>query len=521
MGAGMAFLGAAPGLPAAIRFNVAADPATLNPLFARADASSVDQQLARLVFEPFVEIDERGRAIPQLLREIPSVVNGGLSRDGRTIVYRLRPGVRWSDGVPVDAADVVFTVRAILDDRNPVRSRAGYELIERAEARDAHTVVFHLKRAWAPAVATFFSYGVAPQYVLPAHLLARTGLEHSSFNDHPVGDGPYMFAAWRRGERLRYAPNPRYWKGRPASDLEVGIVPDPATNLTLLQSGNLDWNLIAPAQVPVVAGYPNLRFRSVPLALVAGLALNTRRAPLDDVGVRRALAAAIDRTAISRKITLGRYPVVDTAQPLGSWARDPGAREPAYDPAWADRRLDAAGWVRGPSGIRVKNGHALSLVYVQFPETRTGVAVATFVQSELRERGIDVTIKSVANAQLFMPGAGVLATGNFDLAYVPWQMGADPDDSALFTCDGIANYSGWCDPSVDALERKALSTVEIGARRRLYARIERAVAASVPIVFLFNPAYVYAYDRRLNGFAPSPFSPTWNAAGWRRTSPAS
>ena len=203
--------------------------------------------------------------------------NGGLSRDGRTIVYHLRPGVHWSDGVPVSARDVLFSLHAIVDPRNPVASREGYELIDRADALGPLTVRVHLRRAWAPAVATLFTYGTAPQYVLPAHVLAKQQpLARAPFGAAPsVGDGPFSFVSWRRGERLVYRANPRYWRGRPALEqLEIGIVPDPSTNLTLLQSGAIDFNLVAPAQLGALAHVPGLNYVQVPIALVAGLALN-------------------------------------------------------------------------------------------------------------------------------------------------------------------------------------------------------------------------------------------------------
>jgi peptide/nickel transport system substrate-binding protein len=201
---------------------------------------------------------------------------------------------------------------------------------------------------------------------------------------------------------------------------------------------------------------------------------------------------------------------------LTSWAHDPGARLPAYDPRAADALLAAAGWLRGPDGVRARDGRRFALTYVQFPESTTGVRVATVVQSELAERGIAVSIKSISNAQLFLPASqgGTLATGAFDLAYVPWPMGADPDDSFLLSCDGAANYMRWCDAQVDALERRAIAVPNRAVRAALYAQIARRVAAAVPIVYLFNPAYVYAYGRNLHGFAPNAFLPTWNAAGW-------
>ncbi len=511
--------GAAGGTDAGtVRFALAADPQTLDPLFAHVDANSVEQQVARLAFEPFIDVDERGTPVPVLLDRIPTAENGGLSHDGRTITYHLRANVKWQDGQPVTARDVVWTLAAILDDRNPVRSRAGYDRVAHADVVDLQTVRVTLKEPWAPAVATLFSYGTAPQYVLPSHLLLKAGrLDTAAFGAHPVGNGPYRFVSWTRGERIVYEANPAYWRGAPkVARLDLRMVPDPGTNFTLLQSGALDWNLLSPSQRASLGIPAHLRFRTVPLALVAGIAINTTHPPFDDVRVRRAIAASIDREAISKKITFGRYPVVDTAQPLSSWARDPGVREPAYDPRAADALLDSAGWKRGSDGVRVKNGKRLALTYVQFPESQTGVRVSVVAQSQLNARGFAVSIKALSNAQLFLPKSqgGTLASGAFDLAYVPWPMGADPDDSFLLSCKGNANYMRWCDPAADALERRALVAPSRAERKRLYAQIERRVADAVPIVYLFNPSYSYAYRDALGGFYPNAFNPTWDAYRW-------
>jgi peptide/nickel transport system substrate-binding protein len=501
-----------------VRFDLAADPQNLNPLFLTPDAASVELQVARLAFEPFIDRDTAGRPVPALLEAVPTRADGGVSADGQTITYRLRAGVKWSDGWPVTSGDVLFTLKAILDPRNPVRSHEGYDLIDRAFAPGPGIVILHLRQPWAPAATTYFSYGLSPQFVLPAHVLrTQSPLERAAFNAEPsVGDGPYRFASWRRGEGLRYVANPRYWRGRAAvATLAIRIVPDPSTNLLLLQSGELDWNLLAPAQLAVVRGDPHLRFVTVPTAVVAGLALNTEHMPLDNPVVRRALAMSIDRGEISKKITVGIYPVTDMIQPRFSWAFDPTVREPGFDAARADRLFDEAGWRRGSDGMRRRDGNVLRLVYVQFPESTTGVRVATEVQAALRERGIDVAVKSVSNAQLFLPRTGVLATGNFDLAYVPWTMGADPDDSSVLRCHAPSNYMRWCDASVDRLEDEALAQTDLSRRKRLYREIATIVAEQVPIVYLFNADYVYAYRKRLRGFSPNAFLPTWNAYRWR------
>jgi len=506
--------------PAIVRFDLAADPATLNPLFAHVDAAMTEQQLARLSFEPFFDLDAQGKPVPELITELPATSNGGISPDGRTLTYRLRRDVVWSDGVPLTARDVLFTLHAILDPRNPVGSHEGYDLIDRAQAPNAFTVRLHLKRAWAPAVATLFAYGSAPQYVLPEHVLSKPGAL-AAFGAAPsVGDGPFTFVSWKRGEGLVYVANPRYRRGKPRVDrLDVRIVPDPGTNLTLLRSGSIDFNLIAPMQQRILGNARGLAYTQTPTSLIAGIALNTAHPPLDDPHVRRALSQAIDRAAISEKITFGKYPVADTDRPRFSWAYNAAIKEPRYDVASADAALDAAGWRRCSDGMRGKNGVALALTYVQFPETTTGVRVATMVQAALRLRGIDLTIKSISDAQLFLPASegGALASGAFDMAYVPWQMGADPDDRFLLSCrEGVKNYMRYCDAELDRLENAAVVEPDQRKRRAAYERIDEIVARDVPIIYLFNPTYIYAYRTRLKGFAPNAFSPTWNAFAWER-----
>ncbi|MDQ6929757.1 MAG: peptide ABC transporter substrate-binding protein [Candidatus Eremiobacteraeota bacterium] len=509
----------APREPGSVRFDIAADPATLNPLFSHQDAASVELQVARLAFEPFIDLDERGMPRPELLAFIPTRANRGVSADGKTLVYHLRPGVRWSDGEPVTSADVLFTLHAILDRRNPVRSLAGYELIDRASAPSANTVVFHLRKSWAPAVQTLFSYGTTSQFVLPKHILEKQlPLAQAAFNAAPtVGDGPFTFVSWQRGEKLAYVANPRYWRGlAKAKRLDIRIIPDPSTNLTLLSSGELDWNLIAPVQQRSLLRNSSIAYRTVPTATIAGVAINLTQPVLRDIRIRRALAMGIDRQGISTKITLGKYPVTDSAQPKFSWAYDASAHEPAYDPHKADAILDAAGWKRATNGIRRKDGKPLEFTYVQFPETTTGVHTATFIQNELRLRGIDLQIKSISNAQLFLPSAqgGTLASGAFDMAYVPWTMGADPDDSPLLTCHGASNYMRYCNPAVDRLEDAALASGDRAQRARLYSQIAKRVAADIPVLYLFEAQYIYAYRKSLHGFYPNAFLPTWNAAQW-------
>src|ERR1700674_469465 len=498
-----------------ITFNVSEDPHSLNPILAQSDD---ERQIAHLAFDMLLDVDPSGRQIPALAREVPTTANGGVSADGRTITYHLRRGVYWQDGVAFTSRDVRFTWHAIVEPRNDVPSTPGYDLIAAVDTPDDYTAVVHLKRAWGPAVQTLFTYGVHPMPILPAHLLEGRGqLRDAPFNLHPVGTGAFILDSWDRGARLFYRANPHYYRGAPrARTLVVEEVPDINTDLTLLRSGELDWTLLSPAQRLSLGTPATLTVDFAPFAGFGALTFNCRRPPFDDVRMRRALTQAIDRRKLSSAITQGQYPVTDSDQPPFSWAYDPGARLPAYDPAAADAALDALGYARGPDGMRARGGRPLEIGIAVFPEGDTAVRTAEYVQAMLHARGIAVTIKKVTLAHFYLPKSvgGLLMSGKFDMAYFAWRAGEDPDDSDIVTCAGPQNYAGYCDPALDRLENLALTRTDRRERQALYSRVQRQLASEVPYVFLYAPRYGYARVKNLRGFAPTPFSPTWNAWQW-------
>ena len=504
-----------------IVFNISQDPHSLDPILARSDD---ERQIAHLAFDMLLDVDARGQQTPALATEIPSVANGGISRDGLTITYRLRRGVRWHDGAPFTSQDVWFTWRAILDPRNNVQSTRGYDEIAAIDTPDPHTAIVRLKRPWAPAVETLFTYGSAPMPIVPAHLLEHRGpLNQSAFNERPVGTGPYRLVRWARGQELDYAVNGAYFRGRPRTPrVTVQVVPDTNTDLAMLRGGQLDWSLLSPAQRLSLTRAERLKFVYAPFAGFGALAFNCRDgAFFADVRARRLVASAIDRIKLSAGVTHGQYPITDTDQPHFSWAYDSAVRLPRYDPGNADRELDRMGWARGSNGMRSRNGRQLQLILAVFPESDTAMRTAVYVQEMLRLRGIDVAIKRVSLAQFYLPAAegGLLMSGRFDIAYFAWRSGEDPDDSDLVACGAPANYAGYCSAKVDALERAAMLGINRASRAVLYAAIQRMLADDLPYYYLYAPRYSYAARTGLRGLAPTPFSATWNSYEWLLTQP--
>ncbi len=499
-----------------IAFNLSEDPHSLDPILAQNDD---EHQVARLMFDVLLDVNDRGALVPSLAAVVPTTANGGVSADGRTITYRLRRGVRWQDGAPFTSRDLRFTWQAIDDPRNDVPSTHGYDLITAIDTPDPLTAIFHLRHAWAPAVATFFTYGTTPMEILPAHVLEGAGsLRASDFNTHPIGTGPFKLTSWIRGEGLTFAPNRDYFRGAPAAQgIWAREVPDTNTDLVMLRGGQLDWSLLSPAQRLALGTSPALRIVYAPFAGFGAIAFNCRKPPFDDVRMRRAVAMSIERSRMSIGITRGQYPVTDSDQPQFSWAYDPSARLPQFDPQAADRMLDALGWPRGPDGMRHnRSGSPLALVFVTFPEGDTAVRTAEYAQAMLRNRGIAVEVKKISLAQFYLPKSegGLLLTGTYDMAYIAWRTGADPDDSGIVTCRGVANYAGYCSAVVDALEERALVGTSQRDRKALYSQIQHIVARDVPYDYLYAPRYGYATQPSLSGLRPSPFSATWNAWQW-------
>jgi len=147
--------------------------------------------VTQLYAEPLVGLSSRNQPVPLLAERVPTVENGDVARDGKTVTYRLRRSARFADGVSLTSKDVAFTYRAILDARNPVTESQPYREIERLETPDAYTVVLHFRRPWSGAVGALFAVTDFIYGILPAHAFVSTDLTHSSWNDHPFGSGPF------------------------------------------------------------------------------------------------------------------------------------------------------------------------------------------------------------------------------------------------------------------------------------------------------------------------------------------
>ncbi len=506
--------------PGVVRMAVSTSPNTLDPLLT---TQQIESALTALVFDPLVATGPDGNDVPVLASRVPTLENGDIARDGRTITYHLRHGVKWHDGAPFTSRDVRFTWQAIMNPNTAITTRHGYDLIEHVDIPDPYTAVFRLKEPFAPAVHTFFGHSDAPYDILPEHLLARYhDLNRIPFNDHPVGTGPFTFVRWARGDRLEFAANDAYALGKPKlRRIVVRMIPDENTIVDELRSHEIDAYLTATPRIyPQIRALDGVAVHLVPFNGYDAIMIETRRAPFDDVRVRRAVALALDKHELVDKITFGTTVAATVNQPPLEWAYDPSAGTDRRDLAKANALLDAAGFRRGPNGIRERKGVRLAPVLAYRSDSLTDRQRSVIIAAMLHDAGFDVTLKGYTTALLYGPIAehGVLSSGNYDLGLETWYAGIDPDDSSQLLCSEVApkgyNWTRFCDPTLDAAEHVALSHYDRPTRKRAYSTVQHILADQVPFVFLWWPRQIEAVNDDLHGFRPNGIVDTWNAYEW-------
>jgi len=505
--------------PKILRIVGAQEIDNLNPLLSN-DIYSIDCSMFWAGY--FFDLDEKGRLVPELAAEVPTLANGGISRDGLAITYHLRKGVAWQDGAPFTARDVAFTFAAVMNPANNVASRTGFDRVRDVRIIDDHTIRFDLKEPYGAAVDTLFAPSADPIAILPAHLLAKyPDLNHVPYNLKPVGTGPFIVDSWEQGTGVRMHANPHYWRGRPKLDgVDFLTIHDDDTMLVMMRTGEADlYYKIPDGQVLDIAGIGGAHEIVTPFVGYYYLLFNVREAPLDDLRVRQAISYGIDKRRVVADISHGTGTVATADQPPWLWADDPHVPQYDADPAKARALLDADGWKAGPDGIRVKDGRRLSIAIATQAGSQDGVDFEGLFAQWMRAIGVEVEVKNYPTDLLYATygAGGIISSGKYDVAFVDWYNGIDPDDSIQWMCGyqppNGQNYARWCDPRFDAAERAALATSDETQRKAAYARAQERLAAGVPGDFLYFIGRVDLVSDRLTGYRPAPavstFMNTW------------
>jgi peptide/nickel transport system substrate-binding protein len=502
-------------MPAAATVPSRRDPGTL-VVGRPADALSLDParvgdnesvEVVQQIYESLLSYD------PITLEVRPGLAEAWeVSRDGRVWTFHLRRGVRFHDGTPLDAAAVVFSLDRQRDPKHPfhgpdrTKRRFNYwdnlyRVVKGVEAVDARTVRITIDRMYAPFAANMAMFPVS--IVSPA-ALARWGPD---FYRNPVGTGPFRFVRWESGRHIVLARNRDYWGAPPAMErLVFRAIPDARQRLTELESAAIDMAYsLRPDELQFVELHPDLVVHQKPASAVAYLAMNTTRAPFDDVRVRRALNHAINKDAIVKLAYQGLATPASGPLPPGQWGAHNASTTYSYDPDRARALLAearAAGRFDPDQVVRLFTP-STPRPYLPDPEF-----IARVIQSNLAAVGVKVEpvvqrmgshIRSVQRAE-------------HDLCLFGWIGDNGDPDNFLYTLfdpdnavSGLArNLSFYNDPELHELIIGAQSTTVRSAREELYRRAQERIADQAPWVPLAHTHVAVAARVDIGGISIGP-----------------
>lgn len=500
-------------VPHVLRWGAVGEVNTLNPHLGQfADLG----MLSSLTMAWLIKWDRHNKPYPELATEVPTKANGGVSKDGLTITYHLRHGVKWSDGAPFTADDVVFSTKVVLNPANNEVSRQGWDQIAKIDEPDKYTVVYHLKKPYSPFIQTFFSSAGANPCILPEHLLAKyPNINHVAYNSLPVGIGPFKYKEWDRSQQIVLVRNPLYFRGEPKlHEIIYKIIPDRNTLLTQLQAKEVDfWHLVPGNYLARVEALKPYRVVKEPSYYWDHIDFNLTNPALADINVRRAMFYALNRQEIIDKIAHGLGTVSDSPTPITAPYAVTLPVTP-FDLAKANALLDRDGWKRGPDGVRVKNGVRLSFTYAAVSGLQDVDNEILLERANWQKIGVKISVRHYPVSMFFAPlqqGGIIYDVRKWDLIGFAWLNDAIGDYSQIYGCNAFPpngqNDPHWCDPTAQAAMDALYAHYSQVKRNKDVQVVVRQFAKDLPVMVTAQRVDVYAYNRDLKHFHPNAITP--------------
>lgn len=460
-------------------------PRAINPLLSF--GSELDSDLTGLIFQGLVALNERGEPIPALAE------SWEISPDQKDITFRLRRDVRWHDGAPFTAADVIFTVGVLQSDAFAESGQPASTYLAQlwrnvsVEQIDPYTVRFRLQQP----LASFLAENTIG--ILPSHLWNRVPvaeLSQSLLNLQPVGTGPWRLASLS-AQSARLEPNPYAASPAPYLDaIEFRFYPDYASAFAAFQAGEVDGvSRITPQDMPAAQASEGMQVLTAPLAGATYVYFNLDNAQtpfLADVRVRQALNLALDQTKLIDRVLNGQGIPADGPFMPGTWAYTPGETV-AADPGRAGELLTEAGWTdTNRDGVRDREGVDLAFELLGDNEVLLQELAEQWLQIGVRAEPKLVTLASLAG--------DYLSPRTFQAAVTHWQLSGDPDPYPLWhstQIDNGQNYTGWRNEQADLLMEQGRSVNDPGLRMQLYSEFQRMFREELPALPLFYDVYAH------------------------------
>ncbi len=482
------------------------DASNLIPILS---SDSTSHDIASMIFNGLVKYDRNMNVVGDLAE------SWEVSEDGLEIVFNLKRGVRWHDGQPFTAEDVLFTYNLTIDPNTPTAYAGDFLRVEKAQVIDPYTFKVKYKEPFAPALT---SWGAS---ILPKHLLEKEDITKTTFGRNPVGTGPYLFKEWKTGEKIVLVSNQDYFEGRPRIDGYVmRIIPDMATMFLELRAKGIDRMGLTPLQYTRQTennlfrkNFNKYRYLSFSYSY---LGYNLENPTFQDRRVRQAISYAINKQEIVEGVLLGLGQEASGPFKPGTWPYNAKVRQYSYDPQKAKDLLAEAGWKDSDGDGKLdRNGKPLTFEIITNQGNEVRAKCAEIIQRRLADIGITVKIRVIEWAAFIND---FINKKRFDATILGWTISLDPDLYDVWhsskTSPGELNFISFSNEEVDNLLEKGRSTFDQVKRKACYDRIQEILAEEQPYTFLYVPDALPIVSSRFKGIDPAPIGIGHNFIKW-------
>jgi len=456
------------------------DAGTLDPRLTR---DTTAYRTADLIYSGLVHITPNLVAVPDLAEswEAP---------DPTTYVFKLRPDLKFSDGSPLTADDVVFTYTTLIDPATNAPNRTLYVPISKVEAVDPQTVKFTLTDPYAPLLS-YLDVGIISKKAVEAGKDPATD---------PIGAGPMKLTAWNRGSDIELEVNPNFWGEAPkVQKVTLKIIGDNTARAQAFEAGDLDviQSPLSPGDIQRLA--KDDRFGNV---ITAGLGVtyinyNTKDPLLADPKMRQAFSMLIDQQTIVNDIYQGVDQVATSIILPSSWAYSPDIKQPTFDVEGAIALFNELGWKdTNADGILDKDGKKLTVVLSTHSEDPNRVQSIEFEQAVFQQAGVDAQVK-ITDWPTF--STNYVQKSEHQIALLGWLNIIDPDRLMFsqLTTGGSTNWGGYSNPEVDKLLQEARSSLDQETRKKDYQAAAKILASDLPYYIISDQGYQLFYAKDL------------------------
>lgn len=484
--------------PRVLLLHLGANPSVLNPILSTDSASS---SVIDLVFSGLFRVNTQLNLEPDLAESYT------ISPDGKTYLFHLRQNVRWHDGHPFTASDVVFTFQKILDNKTNTVRRSDYVIDGipvTFEALDPHTVKATLPKPFAPFLSNM-TMGIVPE-----HLLKNSDINTADFNRHPIGTGPFIFEKWESAQYVALHRFDGFYLKKPKLDkILMKIIPNDATALMAFEKGELDEVGVPAKDIPRFEKRAGSTFYRYQTLNYTYLGFNLKTPLFSQLKVRQALAHAVDKQALVNSVLKGYgLPAELPCSPV-SWAYPKNNTPLGYSPEKSRQLLQASGFVLNKkSGLFEKNGLPLEFTVLTNKGNLDREKTCEILQQYFLKVGVKMNIQVMEWSSLLKILQAPQSPKKFDAVILGWSLGIDPDSYAIWHSKEYPqgfNIIGYHNPTVDSLLEKGRKETHQEARRALYNRLYNTIAEDIPYLFLFYPEATVSVQNRVKGLSkPGP-----------------